>query len=50
MECQVHSAGDLRTPLGPLLPKTEKIMEEIEMWQKSSKSFTKINEGGDEKD
>jgi hypothetical protein len=37
-------------PLGPLLPKREKITEEIEMWQKSSKSFTKMNEGGDEKD
>jgi hypothetical protein len=50
MKCQVHSAGDLRSPLGPLLPKTEYITKEIEMGSKSTKCFVEVNEGGDEKD
>jgi hypothetical protein len=50
MECQVHSTGDLRSPLGPLLPKTEQVTKEIEMWRKSTKSFAEMHKGGDEKD
>jgi hypothetical protein len=37
-------------PPRPLLPKTEKIAEEIKMWKKSPKSLTKMNESRDEKD
>jgi adenine-specific DNA methylase len=37
-------------PPGPLLPKTEKIAEEIEMWKKSPKSLIEMNESRDEKD
>jgi hypothetical protein len=50
MECQVHSASDLRTSLGPLLLKAEKIAEEIKIGSESTKCVIEVNEGGDEKD
>jgi adenine-specific DNA methylase len=37
-------------PPGPLLLKTEKIAEEVEMWQKSPKSVTQMDERRDKKD
>jgi adenine-specific DNA methylase len=37
-------------PLGPLLPKTEKIAEEVKMWQKSPESLTQMDERRDKKD
>jgi hypothetical protein len=37
-------------PLGPLLLKTEKIAKEVEMWQKSPKSLTQMDERRDKKD